>query len=114
MGIIVALSVTRYLFHVTLLIWYLLNHMNKLVPKIDFGYPNWSDFKLMFKINMKIWSMTFLKYFHNLLNSTNEKDTILNSNISRFMIGLGVILIILGLAMQFSWWNNPHFEIMLT
>jgi len=84
--------------------------MNELVPKIDFGYPNWSEYKLMYKINVKIYKLTFLKYFHNLMSST-IKEKILNSNISQFMIGLGILQVILGLAMQLSWWGNPYFVI---
>lgn len=98
-GILVGLTTTRYLFYCGIVIWYLLGHMKRLVPEIDFGEPSWSEFKIMYRLYGKIWWLQFLKSLKFILNKGDNQS---QQNISKLMMVTAVLMVILGLLFQHS------------
>ena len=104
-GIVVALSATRYLFHIFIVIQVIYENRKKIFRSIDFGHPEtFSELLLMWRVNSKIWAMTFLKYLKQPLESLG-REKILKSPLSNLMMLIGVVLVIVGLIL-----TTTHFE----
>ena len=110
-GIIIALSVTRYLFHIAIILQVIYQQRKKIFIKRDFGHPkNLSEYFLMQRVYNKIVAQTFVKYFKNAINSTSTEE-ILKSGISNIMITIGVIVVIIGLILTMTYFGEIFFEI---
>lgn len=110
-GIVVALSVTRYLFHIALIIQVIYQQRKKIFPKIDFGHPkDLSELFLMQRIYSKTWILIFKNYLRNIVNNMGT-DKILKSGISNIMILMGIILVILGLILTTTFFKDVQFVI---
>ena len=111
LGIIVALSVTRYLFHIAIILHIIYQQRKKIFIKKDFGHPkNLSEYFLMQRVYNKTVAQTFGKYFKNALNTTST-DEILKSGISNIMITIGVIIVIIGLILTMTSFREISFVI---
>jgi len=111
LGIFIALSVTRYLFHIAIIIHVIYKNRKKIFTKIDFGHPkNLSEYFLMQRVYSKILVNTFMKYFKNSLNGIST-DEILKSGISNIMIGIGVTFVIVGLILTTTYFKEISFSI---
>ena len=104
-GIIIALSVTRYLFHIAIILQVIYQQRKKIFIK-----KNLSEYFLMQRVYNKIVAQTFAKYFKNALNTTST-DEILKSGISNIMITIGVSLVIIGLILTMTSFGEIFFEI---
>ncbi len=101
-GIIIALSSTRYLFHIAIIIHIIYQNWHKIFPKIDFGHPKTlSEYFLMNRVYTKAKVSHFMKYFRNILKTTNF-DEMMKTGYSNIMIMIGVSLVIIGLILQLS------------
>jgi len=110
-GIIVALSVTRYLFHIALIIQVIYQQRKNIFPKIDFGHPkDLSELFLMRRVYSKTCVLIFRNYLRNIVSNIGT-DKILKSGISNIMILIGIILVIAGLILTTTFFKNIQFTI---